>query len=306
MSEQKITPATQVDPSMVNKKTTNMVSTDTIGVFKLNPIEKIFPPKSTTAITVSSQVNTVMVIDPLVQSLNEGSDFYGNPVGMTQSLVVICSEYSTADWLNRRFSVAIAAKAIEVVAPLTYGPINIFQLEGRTLLANGIKPPREVLLLVLPAFDRKNSLLRKELAPLLRAAHERSHTVIVVFQGLSQDDAGFLTQFFNAVINIEVCEPDHGYMSAFTVAPAPGTFLAAVGKRPIINNIRLSADGQIERSHYECVSPSAMTREVAKLVEQGMSYTAIAEQYGVNKTTIMRRMDALPFVPKGQIRRRAS
>ena len=49
-----------------------------------------------------------------------------------------------------------------------------------------------------------------------------------------------------------------------------------------------------------------MTREVAKLVEQGMSYTEIAEQYGVNKTTIMRRMDALPFVPKSQIKRRVS
>ena len=110
----------------------------------------------------------------------------------------------------------------------------------------------------------------------------------------------------NATLKIEACEPDHGYTSAFTVAAAPGTLLAAVGQRPIIDNIRLSAEGRIERNLYECVSPSAMTREVAKVVEQGMSYTEIAEQYGVNKSTIMRRMDALPFAPKSLIRRRAS
>ena len=97
------------------------------------------------------------------------------------------------------------------------------------------------MLLILPAIDRKDPPLRKELANLLRVAHDRCHSIIVVFQGLAQEDTAYLTQCFKAVIKIETCEPDHGYTSAFTVAAAPGTLLAAVGKRPIIDNISLSA-----------------------------------------------------------------
>lgn len=87
------------------------------------------------------------------------------------------------------------------------------------------------------------------------------------------------------------------------IAPACGTLLAAVGKRPMIDNIRLNGEGHIERHSYECVSPIAMTREIAKLVEQGKSYTEIAEKYEVNKTTIMWRIDALPFKPRRRVLR---
>lgn len=309
MSEQKITPAsplTHTENSTISKKTSTAVSTDIMAVPELNPSVNMFATRSTTAISLGTYVNSTIAISPLVKALIEGGGYYNNPVEVTQSLVVIANDHQTAEWLNHRFSAAVTSKSLEVVPPLTTGYTNFFKPEGRALLTSAIKPPRDVLLLILPAIDRKGSPLHKELAHLLRAAHDRCHSIIVVFQGLVQEDAAYLTQCFKAVIKIETCEPDHGYTSAFTVVAAPGTLLAAVGKRPIIDNIRLSADGQVERSHYECVSPSAMTREVAKLVEQGMSYTEIAEQYGVNKTTIMRRMDALPFVPKGQIKRRAS
>ena len=40
-----------------------------------------------------------------------------------------------------------------------------------------------------------------------------------------------------------------------------------------------------------------MTREIVKQLDLGKNYTQIAKMLGVNKTTVMRRFDALPFNP---------
>lgn len=262
---------------------------------KSAPVILPFALKSTSAITLSKAANPTISIVPLAIAFLEGGGYYGYAIGVAQSLIVLCSERSTALWLRSRHSSAVESGTLEVFEPLTAGPTDFFQKEGRALLLDRFKKPHDVLILIMSAIDRKGSLARKELVPLLDAAHQRCHTVIVVFQGLSADDLGCLPDYFETVLNIEECEPDLGYTSAFTVAPAPGTLLAAIGKRPVIDNIRVNGAGQIERSHYECVSPNAMNREIAKLIEQGRTYTEIAEQYKVNKTTIMRRVDALPF-----------
>ena len=257
-----------------------------------------FAPKSASAITLGNGVNLSVSIAPLVQAYVEGGGYYGYPVGVTQSLVYLSSERSSCDWMRIRFSSAMSANALYVPVPLTAGPINYFQAEGRALLAERIKLPCEALILILTASDRKGSLAHKEIVPLLEKAYLRCNTVNVIFQGLSAEDSACLTDYFETVLNIEECEPDFGYTSAFTVAPAPGTLLAAIGKRPVIDNIRIDANGQIERNHYDCVSPSAMNREIAKLIEQGKSYTEIAELFDVNKSTIMRRVDSLPLQPR--------
>jgi hypothetical protein len=299
MSEAKITSAAQGAATSANMRANvNEASAGATGVSKFTPTINVFAPNSTSAFTFGSGVNVTVPLVPLVQAFVEGGGFYDYPVEITKSLIVLSSDRETGAWLRGRFPAAVESAALHVIAPLTVGPTNFFQLEGRALLSAGIKPHGEVLILILPAVDRKNLLARKELVPLLEAAHSRCRTVIVAFQGLSGDDAACLKDYFDVVLKIENCEPDHGYMSAFTITPAPGTLLAAVGKRPVIDNIRLGAKGQIERHFYECVSPNAMTREIAKLVEQGKSYNEIAEQYEVNKTTIMRRIDALPFRPR--------
>lgn len=259
-----------------------------------------FAPKSTSAITLGKGVNPPVSIIPLVQALLEGGVYYSYPIRTTQQLIVLSSDRSTIEGLRSQFPAAVESSTLEVPVPLTTGPTNFFQMEGRALLLEGIKKPRDVLIHILPSINRKGSLERKELVPLLDAAHQRCHTVIVVFQGLSPEDTACLNEYFGTVLNIEVCEPDLGYGSAFTVAPAPGTLLAAIGKRPVIDNIRVNGAGQIERSHYECVSPNAMNREIAKLIEQGKTYTEIAALYEVNKTTIMRRVDSMPFLRKGR------
>ena len=288
------------------KAPSSAVTVEVVAVSNFAPAIKVFAEKSTSAITLGSQVNATIALSMLVEALTAGGGFYGYPVEVTPKLSVVCGDCASVAFWSKEFSNAINSEALNLVAPLTAGPTNFFDVEGRALLSAGIKPNCDVLILILPAVIRKGSLLREELVPLLHAAHMRCSTVIVVFQGLPTDETAFLTNYFDLVLNIEACEADHGYTSAFTVAPAPGTFLAAIGKRPVIDNIRIGAGGQIERRRYECVSPSAMTREVVKLVEQGRSYTEIAEQYGVNKTTIMRRMDALPFVQKGQLKRRSN
>ena len=82
--------------------------------------------------------------------------------------------------------------------------------------------------------------------------------------------------------------------------PGPLLFLAVTGHQPVIENIRMDADGRIERHCQPCVSPDKLTREIYRLrKEEDKSLEEIGEVLGFNKSTISRRLSALPFHLRG-------
>ena len=77
-------------------------------------------------------------------------------------------------------------------------------------------------------------------------------------------------------------------------APMVGSLLAATGHKPQIENIRM-ADGHIERQCQPCVSPDKLTREMYRMREEGRSMAEISDKLGFDKSTISRRLSALPY-----------
>ena len=249
------------------------------------------------AINMGANSNVALLLCNLIPALTQSGSFYGYPGVSVENVSVICCDKTTSSLLRGHFPEAVDSGALDIIDSLTVGPLNYFQAEGRGLVGCVIKEKRGVLILVLSVPEGKSKLPVKELPALIAQARTRGHAVVMVFRGLAEDDAQRLPDYFNAVFSVEPCEPDFGYTSAWIVAPASGSLLAAVGKRPMIDNIRASADGLIERFSYECASPDAMTREIVKQLDLGKNYTQIAKMLGVNKTTVMRRFDALPFNP---------
>ena len=73
-----------------------------------------------------------------------------------------------------------------------------------------------------------------------------------------------------------------------------GSLLAATGHKPQIENIRM-AGGHIERQCQPCVSSDKLTREMYRMREEGCSMAEISDKLGFDKSTISRRLSALPY-----------
>ena len=249
------------------------------------------------AVNMGANSNAAILLYNLIPAVMQSESFYGYPGVSVETVSVICCDKTTSSLLRGHFPEAVDSGALDIIDSLTVGPLNYFQAEGRGLVGCVIKEKRGVLILVLSVPEGKSKLPVKELPALIAQARTRGHAVVMVFQGLAKDDARRLLDYFNTVFSAEPCEPDFGYTFAWIVAPAAGSLLAAIGKRPMIDNIRANADGLIERISYECASSDAMTREIVKQLDLGKNYTQIAKMLGVNKTTVMRRFDGLPFNP---------
>ena len=104
-----------------------------------------------------------------------------------------------------------------------------------------------------------------------------------MFHGLAADEVKQLPNYFGLLLNVQMCEPDQGFASAYMVTPAAGTFLAGVNVSPCLDNIRQMANGQIERHSYPSHARDAETREMVKMREERMTLAAIAKEFDVDR-----------------------
>ena len=149
--------------------------------------------------------------------------------------------------------------------------------------------------MVVPAIGKKDRWSDTDLYALKRAATPKGVLSISVFQGLSKDEEFLLTACHNGVFTVELCEPDETFPSAYMAAPLAGSLLAATGHKPLIENVRLDAEGRIQRQCQSCVSPDKLTREIHHLREEGHSLEEIGKALGFDKSTISRRLKSLPY-----------
>ena len=224
---------------------------------------------------------------------------FGLSVGKQKNVEIFAADHVSASDLKSQVSRLIDSEAnISVSTPKTRNPPDYRSQEGCALMgplkAGGCR------VVVVPAANKKARWSEANLFAFKRAVVGKGALVIFIFQGFSKEEEAYLSSCFNCVFTVCPCEPDQGYPSAFTAAPISGSFFAATGHSAVIENIRVDAEGRIERHCLPCVSPDRRDREIYRLrKEENKSLEEIGEALGCNKSTIYRRLSALPSHLRG-------
>lgn len=250
-------------------------------------------PSRCYALSLPPTASCTLAIFGLAQDLHIHGTLCGLPVG-TQNIVRIrAADHASARELKRyvqQFS--DKEDSVTVLGPKTSTPPDYRRPEGRALIGK-VKAP-ETLMVAVPPAPKKVRWHDAEMYAFKDAIEFEGVLSIAIFQGLSKDDEVLLPTYFDAVLTVAPCEPDETFASATFVAPMAGSLLAATGHKPQIENIRMAA-GRIERQCQPCVSPDKLTREMHRMREEGLSLTEISDKLGFDKSTISRRLGALPF-----------
>lgn len=246
------------------------------------------------AVSLGANASAVLVAYGIASDLHTLGALYGLAVGKQSAIQIRAADYPSSTELKRHvLEFAHGDANVSVLSPPTQTPPDYRSPEGRALLAPPKAPACQIV--VVPAASKKARWSDADLYALKRATTPKGVLGITVFQGLSKDEEILLPACFNGAFTVALCEPDEKFASAHMVAPIAGSLLAATGHKPLIENIRLDAEGRIERQSLTGVSPDKLTREIHRLREEGRSLEEIGKALGFDKSTISRRLSALPY-----------
>ncbi len=252
------------------------------------------PEPRSYAISLGANASTVLVAYGIAVDLHTKGVLYGLAVGKQKFIQLRAADHPSSSELKHHvLQFAKGESGISVLSPLTRTPPDYRSPEGRALLVPPKAPACQIV--VVPAIGKKDRWSDTDLYALKRAATPKGVLSISVFQGLSKDEEFLLTACHNGVFTVELCEPDETFPSAYMAAPLAGSLLAATGHKPLIENVRLDAEGRIQRQCQSCVSPDKLTREIHHLREEGRSLEEIGKALGFDKSTISRRLKSLPY-----------
>lgn len=244
-------------------------------------------------VSVGVGVSATLVAYGIAADLCAGGTIFGLPVEQQKNVEIFAADHVSASNLKFQASRFVGGEVnISVIAPKTQTPPDYRSQEGRALIG----PPKAegCHVVVVPAANKKARWSEANLFAFKRAVVGKGALVIFIFQGFSKEEEAYLSSCFNGVFTVCPCEPDQGYPSAFMSAPISGSFFAATGHSAVIENIRVDAEGRIERHCLPCVSPDRRDREIYRLrKEENKSLEEIGEALGCNKSTISRRLDKL-------------
>ena len=249
-------------------------------------------------VSVGVGASATLVAYGIAADLCAGGTIFGLPVGKQKNVEIFAADHVSASDLKFQVSRLIDSEVnISVLVPKTLNPPDYRSQEGRALMG----PPKTegCHVVVVPAANKKSRWSEANLSAFKRAVAGKGALVIFIFQGFSKEEETYLSSCFNCVFTVCLCEPDFGYSSAFLADPILGSLLATIGQGAVIENIRLDAEGRIERHSQPCISPDRLTREIYRLRKEGKSLQEIGEALNHNKSTISRRLSALPFHLRG-------
>lgn len=249
-------------------------------------------------VSVGVGASATLVAYGIAADLYAGGTIFGLPAGKQKDVEIFAADHVSASDLKFQVSRLIDSEAnISVIVPKTPTPPDYRSQEGRALMG----PPKTegCHVVVVPAANKKARWSEANLSAFKRAVAGKGALVIFIFQGFSKEEETYLSSCFNCVFTVGLCEPDFGYSSAFMAAPILGSLLATTGQGAVIENIRLDAEDRIERHSQPCISPDRLTREIYRLRKDGKSLQEIGEALKYNKSTISRRLSALPFHLRG-------
>ena len=245
------------------------------------------------ALSLPPTVSCTLAIFGLAQDLHIHGTLYGLPVGTQTVIRIRAADHASARELKRHVQqFSDKEDGVTVWGPKTSTPPDYRSPEGRALI--GKVKPLETLVVAVPPAHKKVRWSDVDLNAFKEAIESEGVLSIAVFQALSKDEELLLPTYFDAAFTVSSCEPDEDFASAYMAAPMVGSLLAATGHKPQIENIRM-AGGHIERQCQPCVSSDKLTREMYRMREEGRSMAEISDKLGFDKSTISRRLSALPY-----------
>ena len=245
------------------------------------------------AICFAPGVSITLAMFGIAKDLHTSGMLYGLAVGQQSAIRIRAADHASARELTRQVQHFTASKnSVIVLGPKTSTPPDYRSPEGRALIS-AVKSP-ECLIVAVPSASKKTRWSDLDLTAFKHAIETDGVLSIATFQGLNKDEELLMLTCFDAVFTVSQCEPDEDFASAYMAAPMVGSLLAATGHKPQIENIRM-ADGHIERQCQPCVSSDKLTREMYRMREEGRSMAEISDKLGFDKSTISRRLSALPY-----------
>ena len=251
-------------------------------------------PSRCCAVSLSSGVSCTLAIFGLARDLHIHGTLYGLSIGTQNTIRIRAADHASTRDLKRHVQkFADKEDGITVLAPKTSTPPDYRSPEGRVLI--GKVKPLEALIVAVPPAHKKVRWSDTDLNAFKEATESEGVLSIAVFQALSKDEELLLPTYFDAVFTVTPCEPDEGFASAHMASPMAGSLLAATGHQALIENIKLDAEGRIQRQCLPCVSADKLTREIYRLRKESRSLEEIGKTLGFDKSTISRRLSALPY-----------
>ena len=138
-----------------------------------------------------------------------------------------------------------------------------------------------------------NPVIAQNLAHIREAVKQANAGAVMFMTGKKDFDATELPQFFDEYIEAESCEPDPGDFIAFSINVFGVSYLNALGIGKQMCSIGVSA-GRFRRRYAQYIAPDLQTRAMWALRAQGKKLAEIGSLLGVNKSTVMRRLEGLP------------
>lgn len=134
---------------------------------------------------------------------------------------------------------------------------------------------------------------------LMREEAKREDAGIMMFvTGVENSETTELPQLVDESIWVEPCEPDPGDLIAFSIDVVGVRHLNALGVGKQMCSIGVSA-GRFRRRCTQYIAPDLQTRAMSALRAQGKKLAEIGSLLGVNKSTVMRRLDGLSYPRPG-------
>lgn len=246
------------------------------------------------ALALPPGVSCTLVIFGLAQDLHIHGSLYGLPIGTQKVVRIRAADHASARDLKRHVQQFSGKEdCVTVLGPKTSTPPDYRSPEGRALI--GKVKQSGALVVAVPPARKKVHWTDSELNAFKEAIDCEGLLSITVFQALSKDEELLLPTYFDAVFTVAPCEPDEGFVSAHMASAMAGSLLAATGHTALIENIKLDAEGRIQRQCLPGVSADKLTREIYRLRKEDRSLEEIGKALGFDKSTISRRLSALPY-----------
>lgn len=249
----------------------------------------------TLAIALGPGVSQIAEADAILAGLLNGNEVHGRKAAKTNGICIITSDQATATALNVLRQHHPEDQSTLVIAPAGPMRADFLSHDGLALLAQMVPSTSRIGVVVVSPASKKAVLQGRNLQDLANLVRGRCDAAIVIFGMAGERDRPALADNFQHLLCADVCEPDRDYSAAYIVRTMPGTYLEAVGHPTVVENYRLKAGGSYERNCYPSAIPSALTREIFRLVESGKTLAAVGKAVGLDKSTVSRRLSALPF-----------
>lgn len=128
----------------------------------------------------------------------------------------------------------------------------------------------------------------------IREEAKQENAGIIAFLNCKEEyEATELQQFCDEYIEVAPCEPDPGDSVAFSIDFVSIRHLNVLGVGKQMCSINVSADG-FRRRYSQFIAPDLETRVMWALRCQGKKFAEIGSLLGVNKSTVLRRLQGLP------------